>query len=60
MKKGGIRRIIVPPQLGYDTSKDLLEPVPFTADTVRALDSVIRNTRRDSTLLFDVKLERLK
>lgn len=60
MKKGGIRRIIVPEALGYDTAKDLLEPVPFTADTQRALDSVIRNKRRDASLLFDVKLERLK
>ena len=61
MKKGGIRRIIVPAALGYDTTKDrLLEPVPFTADTQRALDSVIRNKRRDASLLFDVKLERLK
>ena len=61
MKKSGIRRIIVPAELGYDTTKDkLLEPVPFTADTQRALDSVIRNKRRDASLLFDVKLERLK
>ena len=60
MKKSGIRRIIVPAELGYDTTKNLLEPVPFTADTQRALDSVIRNKRRDASLLFDVKLERLK
>ena len=61
MRKGGIRRIIVPEALGYDTTTDKLsEPVPFTADTQRALDSVIRNKRRDASLLFDVKLERLK
>lgn len=60
MKKGAIRRIIVPPNMGYDISNDLLEPVPFSSDGQRALDSVIRNSRRDSSLLFDVKLERLK
>jgi len=61
MKKGGIRRIIVPPELGYKPKDGpLLEPVPFQAIDQRALDSVIQNPRRDATLLFDCKLERIK
>ena len=61
MKKGGIRRIIVPPELGYKPKDGpLLEPVPVQAIDQRALDSVIQNPRRDATLLLDCKLERLK
>jgi hypothetical protein len=59
MKKGGIRRIIVPSELGYSAFPDR-EPRPTTELDQRALDSVIKNPRRDASLLFDVKLERLK
>lgn len=62
MKKGGIRRIIVPPELGYARKGGgpILQPIPVNAVDQRALDSVLQNPRRDATLLFDVKLERLK
>lgn len=59
MKKGGIRRIIVPAELAYSKYPDL-EPQPTTTLDQRALDSVIKNPRRDATILFDVSLERFK
>lgn len=59
MKKGGIRRIIVPPQLAYSKYPNL-EPRPMNANDQRALDSVVKNPRRDATILFDVSLERFK
>jgi FKBP-type peptidyl-prolyl cis-trans isomerase len=59
MKKGGIRRIIVPQNLAYNQFPGL-EPIPMTATEQRALDSVVRNARRDGTILFDVQVERLK
>jgi len=59
MKKGEIRRIIVPPEQGYLRNPGL-EPVPMNAINQNALDSVVKNPRRDSTVMFDVKLERLK
>lgn len=59
MKKGGIRRIIVPAELAYSKYPDL-EPKPLNAIDQRALDSVVKNPRRDATILFDVQVERLK
>jgi FKBP-type peptidyl-prolyl cis-trans isomerase len=59
MKKGGIRRIIVPQNLAYNQFPDL-EPKPMTATEQRALDSVVKNPRRDGTILFDVQVERVK
>ena len=59
MKKNGIRRIIVPAELAYSKFPDL-EPQPMSDVDRRALDSVIKNPRRDATILFDVKLERFK
>jgi len=59
MKKGEIRRIIVPSDLGYSKYPNL-EPQPTTTLDQRALDSVVKNPRRDATLVFDVKLEKLK
>lgn len=59
MKKNGIRRIIVPAELAYSKFPDL-EPKPMSDLDQRALDSVVKNPRRDSTILFDVKLERFK
>lgn len=59
MKKGSIRRIIVPAELGY-ANNPTLEPQPTTTENRRALESVIKNPRRDSTLLFDVQVEKVK
>ena len=59
MKKGGIRRIIVPQELAYNKYPDL-EPKPMNANDQRALDSVVKNSRRDGAILFDVQLERIK
>jgi FKBP-type peptidyl-prolyl cis-trans isomerase len=59
MKKGGIRRIIVPQELAYNAFPDL-EPKPVNANDQRALDSVVKNPRRDGTILLDVSLERFK
>jgi FKBP-type peptidyl-prolyl cis-trans isomerase len=59
MKKGGIRRIIVPADLAYSKFPDL-EPKPMSALDQRALDSVVKNPRRDATILFDVSIERVK
>jgi hypothetical protein len=59
MKKGGIRRIIVPEDLAYNKFPDL-EPKPMNANDQRALDSVAKNPRRDGAILFDVQVERFK
>lgn len=59
MKKNGIRRIIVPAELAYSKFPEL-EPKPMSDLDQRALDSVVKNPRRDATILFDVKLERFK
>ena len=59
MKKNGIRRIIVPAELAY-SSYPGLEPKPMNQADQQALDSVIKNPRRDATVLFDVRLERFK
>ena len=42
------------------TCKALREPAPPTIEDKRALDSVLRNPRRDAALLFDVKILRVK
>ena len=59
MKKGGIRRIIVPADLAYSKFPNL-EPQPTSVLDQRALDSVVKNPRRDATILFDVSVERVK
>lgn len=59
MKKGSIRRIIVPQELAYNKYPDL-EPKPMNAGDQRALDSVAKNPRRDGAILFDVQVERFK
>jgi len=52
-------RIIIPADLAYSKFPDL-EPKPMTANDQRALDSVVKNPRRDATILFDVSVERFK
>ena len=61
-RKNEIRRIIVPSELGYseDPAKAAMEPNPPSVEDRRALDSVLRNPRRDAAILFDVKVVRIK
>jgi len=59
MRKGGIRRILIPAHLAYTNYRDL-EPCPMSANDQRALDSVVKNPNMDATVLFDVSLERFK
>ncbi|KAJ3671802.1 hypothetical protein LUZ60_007881 [Juncus effusus] len=61
MTPGGVRRIIVPPELGYpDNDYNKLGPKPTTFSGQRALDFVLRNQGLiDKTLLFDIELLRV-
>jgi len=59
MKKGGIRRILVPADLAYSGFPNL-EPKPTNSNDQRALDSVVKNPNRDATILFDVSVERFR
>jgi FKBP-type peptidyl-prolyl cis-trans isomerase len=59
MRKGGIRRILIPAGLAYSNFRNL-EPRPMSANDQRALDSVVKNPNMDATVLFDVSLERFK
>lgn len=62
MKVGGIRRIIVPEELGYpEGSFDVVGPKPSNFSGRRALDFVLKNQGMiDKTLLFDLELMAVK
>ena len=61
MREGGIRRIIVPVELGYpDNDFNKAGPAPTTFSGRRALDFVLKNQGMiDKTLLFDIELVRI-
>eukprot|EP00967_Tisochrysis_lutea_P076244 scaffold103073_cov41-Tisochrysis_lutea.AAC.2 len=59
MGKGGYRRGLIPPALGYDQSMTL-GPQPTNLQDRRSLASVVQNPNRDATLVLDVKVERVK
>lgn len=61
MKVGGIRRLIVPVELGYPNNDfNSLGPKPKTFSGKRALDFVLKNQGLiDKTLLFDVEVIRV-
>eukprot|EP00803_Ostreobium_quekettii_P005883 evm.model.scf_86.11 EVM.evm.TU.scf_86.11 scf_86:148212-150026(+) len=61
MRVGGVRRVIVPVELGYpDNDYNKLGPKPKTFSGQRALDFVLKNQGLiDKTLLFDVELIRI-
>ena len=46
-------RLARPVFAGYDTQDSPLEPTPVDVEQLRALNSVVKNPRRDATLLFD-------
>jgi len=58
MKKGAIRKIVVPPSMGYSQYPNLL-PQP-SAKGRPSLDSVLKNPRRDSTIVFEVLVEGIR
>ena len=63
MAEGGVRQIVVPPEIGYpdsDPSHERVGPKPSTFSGQRALDFVLQNQQLiDKTLLFNVKLIRV-
>lgn len=63
MKPGGVRQIVVPPELGYpesDRKHEVIGPKPSTFSGYRTLDFVLSNPGYiDKTLLFTIKLVRV-
>ena len=55
------KQVLVPPSVGYSAGDDLLpQPRKGPGQGRAALDSVLKNPRRDASLLFEVKLEAIK
>eukprot|EP00276_Gloeochaete_wittrockiana_P000072 CAMPEP_0184671988 /NCGR_PEP_ID=MMETSP0308-20130426/85824_1 /TAXON_ID=38269 /ORGANISM="Gloeochaete witrockiana, Strain SAG 46.84" /LENGTH=236 /DNA_ID=CAMNT_0027119225 /DNA_START=113 /DNA_END=823 /DNA_ORIENTATION=+ len=57
LKEGGVRRVVVPPSLGYTSIDD--KPSPSDFGSRRRLKSVLE-TNRDATVVFDIELVRLR
>ena len=54
-------QVLVPPELGYAAGDNLLpQPTQGPGQGRAALDSVLKNPRRDATLLFEVRVESIK
>ena len=63
MSAGGIRRIIVPEEIGYPADGyRTIGPKPSTFSGERALDFVLasKSSMMDKTLMFDLKLTNVK
>ena len=63
LRDGGVRQIVVPPELGYpedDAKHEKVGPKPPNFDGQRALNFVLYNQGLiDKTLLFNVKIIRI-
>lgn len=62
MRVGGVRRVVVPVELGYPNGDfDKIGPKPTTFSGRRALSFVLKNQGLiDKTLLFDIELLRVR
>lgn len=61
MKAGGVRRVVVPVELGYpDNNFNKAGPKPQQFSGQRALDFVLKNKGMiDKTLMFDIEVIRI-
>ncbi|KAJ1622834.1 hypothetical protein T492DRAFT_1059709 [Pavlovales sp. CCMP2436] len=62
MKKGEVRRIIVPAAQGYAVVHAGEPYLPQPRDDLdrNALNSILKNPNRDATILFDVRVNRIR
>mmetsp|Transcript_15500 Transcript_15500/g.41558 ORF Transcript_15500/g.41558 Transcript_15500/m.41558 type:complete len:261 (-) Transcript_15500:66-848(-) len=64
MRKGDVRRIIVPADRGYNAKPGSPDgaylPQPRNFLDQQALDSITKNPNRDASVLFDVRINRIR
>mmetsp|Transcript_23933 Transcript_23933/g.39349 ORF Transcript_23933/g.39349 Transcript_23933/m.39349 type:complete len:227 (-) Transcript_23933:50-730(-) len=58
MRRGGIRRIVLPASLGYADRAE--QPGPRSFGGQRLVDYVLSNPRVDSTVVFDMEVEEVR